>query len=1371
VDASAAIEHFVREARSAARLNHSRIVRIYDVQHEDDSVYVVQEYIEGTNLANLVRGHRLSWPAIAELMIAVAEAVGYAHAQGCWHRDLKPANLLIDKAGQPHVADFGLALHHNMQIQRAGEIAGTPAYMSPEQVRGEAHRLDGRSDIWSLGVILYELLTQSRPFSGEKEQLLDEIQHRDPRPPRMIAPTAPRELARIAMTCLAKRATDRYQTTADLIDDLKHWLQCPEGAQEHASAVRHVAQAPAAASPQVPAAAPATGPHQRAEILPKGLRSFDASDADFFLELLPDPHDREGLPKSLRFWKNQIETTDPDETFPVGLLYGPSGCGKSSLVKAGLLPRLRPHVLPIYVEATSADTEVRLIKAIRKRFPDLPDDADLPSLLACLRTTNAAAGTKTLLVLDQFEQWLLTHEARKNAQLIAALRQCDGGSLQCVVLVRDDFYASLNRFFQELEIPLVEGHNSALVDRFDLDHARKVLIAFGQSYGKLPQPPQELSEQQHLFIERAIGGLASDGKVICIRIAVFGEMMKSRAWTEASLRDLGGTEGVGERFLEEMFSARSAPPTHRVHQHAVRNVLKALLPEQGTELKGVMKPYEELRQRSGYAQRPADFDGLLAILDHEARLISSTEPDEPEAAPRPGGPGTHYQLTHDFLVPSLRAWLTRKQKETPRGRAEIRLEERTQLWQLRKENKQLPSWAEWLNILLLARPASAMQRAMLRQASIYHVRQTVALVLLALLAVFAALQWQHYSQARASVEQLATAEAQELPAILERIQARSRWALPLLRQSYARSTASPRLKLNVGLALAADDRAMLDASFQRLLDTDLTTSLVIRDVLAPQAHLLAPQLWKILEDTEQKSAARFRAALALAKYAPQSEPARWQTAADLITEQLLSAAAGPPDQYAQVVGALLPVRGVIAAQLCQALEDRTSAAPTVVALLSTYAKEEPEVLCRALIHTAPPQFHQLLELLRPRSAVSASHLKQVLAKPLPSAIPDQQRRRLFDQRVRAVAALTVLDGTGPLLQQLRHRPDCELRSLLIRDLAVLGVDLRTLAACLEEPVEASVIRALLLALGGYKPPPDQHGALMTLIQRLHTEHPDAGIHSAAEWLLRHWNEQDLLREAGERATAQTANREQKWAVDSEGHTLAMIEAGQQSDLPATYMIGTKEVTVAQFQRFRPQYKPHSETAPNPECPANLIAWFDAAAYCNWLTRREGLGDDQLCYEEGPQGWRECPHFERRRGYRLPTVAEWRFASLAGAATPRFYGRSDELLSEYAWLATNAQNRMWPGGRLKPNDFGLFDVYGNALEWCHDGNADSRRLMGGDRRSLAEGMDSIYVGGYAPSVRYYSISFRVARTLVTRQVQTPSTFRAAQISLYDRSSFP
>src|SRR5262249_10013449 len=153
---------------------------------------------------------------------------------------------------------------------------------------------------------------------------------------------------------------------------------------------------------------------------------------DFFLELLPGPRDRDGLPDSLRFWKTRIEEQDADATFSVGLIYGPSGCGKSSLVKAGLLPRLSSIVMAVYVEATDGETETRLLNGLRKRCPVLPDNLGLKDTLAALRRGRVVPpGKKVVIILDQFEQWLHARKDEQNNELVQALRQCDGGRVQC----------------------------------------------------------------------------------------------------------------------------------------------------------------------------------------------------------------------------------------------------------------------------------------------------------------------------------------------------------------------------------------------------------------------------------------------------------------------------------------------------------------------------------------------------------------------------------------------------------------------------------------------------------------------------------------------------------------------------------------------------------------------------------------------------------------------------------------------------------------------------------------------------------------------------------------------------------------------------
>ena len=367
------------------------------------------------------------------------------------------------------------------------------------------------------------------------------------------------------------------------------------------------------------------------KIVPKGLRSFDAEDKDFFLELLPGPRRGDGLPESVHFWKIRIEEKDPDKTFRVGYIFGPSGCGKSSLVKAGLLPRLSKPVIPIYVEATGEETEARLLRGLRKHNPDLPADLDLRSALVAARERIREGSNKILIVIDQFEQWYHAKGAEPVTELAKALCECDGGRVQAIILVRDDYSMALHRFMAVIGVRQNQDQNFAVVDLFDLQHARKVLIAFGRGYGMLPDDPKEMTGAQNEFLDRTIKGLSQEGRVISVRLALFAEMLMGKPWTPETLKQVGGAEGVGVTFLEETFSARTAPPSYRIHQKAAQAVLRALLPETGSNIKGNMRSYDELLVVSGYGSRPNEFDELLRILDSELRLISPIDPEGSES--------------------------------------------------------------------------------------------------------------------------------------------------------------------------------------------------------------------------------------------------------------------------------------------------------------------------------------------------------------------------------------------------------------------------------------------------------------------------------------------------------------------------------------------------------------------------------------------------------------------------------------------------------------------------------------------------------------------------------------------------------------------
>jgi WD40 repeat protein/tRNA A-37 threonylcarbamoyl transferase component Bud32 len=219
------VEKFMREAQAAAQLRHPNIVSTHEVGRNADTLYIVSDYIRGVSLADMISDHRVSVRESVLIGSKVADALEHAHRSGIVHRDLKPSNILIDDHGEPHLMDFGLAKRKEtaITITTDGAILGTPAYMSPEQARGEASTVDGRSDIYSLGVILFQLLTGDLPFRGTIRMLLQKVINDDPPSPRTLDSSVPKDLDTICLKCLAKEPARRYPTAGDLASDLRRF--------------------------------------------------------------------------------------------------------------------------------------------------------------------------------------------------------------------------------------------------------------------------------------------------------------------------------------------------------------------------------------------------------------------------------------------------------------------------------------------------------------------------------------------------------------------------------------------------------------------------------------------------------------------------------------------------------------------------------------------------------------------------------------------------------------------------------------------------------------------------------------------------------------------------------------------------------------------------------------------------------------------------------------------------------------------------------------------------------------------------------------------------------------------------------------------
>jgi len=214
------VEAFLGEARKLAQLHHPGIVQIHDVGHDGDT-FLVTTLMEGGTLADRSRQGRLTHQEAARIVAEIADALGYAHRQGFVHRDLKPANILLDRDGRALLADFGIALTE--EERKNTTSVGTLAYAAPEQLAGHS---DVTSDIYSLGVVLYELLTGRLPYQGSgPAELREQILSQAPPAPRTIEPTVPKALERICLRCMARKSLDRYSLAAELAAELRGWLQ------------------------------------------------------------------------------------------------------------------------------------------------------------------------------------------------------------------------------------------------------------------------------------------------------------------------------------------------------------------------------------------------------------------------------------------------------------------------------------------------------------------------------------------------------------------------------------------------------------------------------------------------------------------------------------------------------------------------------------------------------------------------------------------------------------------------------------------------------------------------------------------------------------------------------------------------------------------------------------------------------------------------------------------------------------------------------------------------------------------------------------------------------------------------------------------
>jgi formylglycine-generating enzyme required for sulfatase activity len=414
------------------------------------------------------------------------------------------------------------------------------------------------------------------------------------------------------------------------------------------------------------------------------------------------------------------------------------------------------------------------------------------------------------------------------------------------------------------------------------------------------------------------------------------------------------------------------------------------------------------------------------------------------------------------------------------------------------------------------------------------------------------------------------------------------------------------------------------------------------------------------------------------------------------------------------------------------------------------------------------------------------------------------------RQANAAVALLRMNRPEKVWPLLKHGPDPRVRSYLIHRLGPLGADAGAILNRLEEEPDLTIRRALLLSLGEYDDKEFSVEARQTLLPKLQVMYrtaADPGLHGAAEWLLRTWKQETWLKQVNEEWTKDQKQRGQRlegikqalakekdktppqWYVNGRGQTMVVIpgpvtflmgspptEEGREDDetqhkkrIGRTFALASKSVTVEQYRQFDKGYQLPAVYTRTAGLPVVATSWHQAATYCNWLSKEEGIEEGQWCYEiKGGQVTKLKANYLSLRGYRLPTEAEVEYATRAGALTSRYYGEAEELLPKYAWYITNSQQKTRPVGGLKPNDLGLFDVQGNVYTWCQErymsypqGRGDEpgedkedidsiniqevRVLRSGSFGSRASNVRSAFRSSVVPASRNYNDGFRPART--------------------------
>ena len=946
--------------------------------------------------------------------------------------------------------------------------------------------------------------------------------------------------------------------------DLRGKLDDPETLNAIERAVRGTAAAGELAPP------PGT-----AAICPyRGLNAFREEDAALFFgrdRVLDEPE--QGLLHKVL-------------TCPLVAVVGASGSGKSSVVRAGLLPRLRreppsrgtwdvvvfrPEKYPFLKLAMALEAARNPEASDTARKKDAADLSELwssgkfPLELSLGEAREALRVDRLLVVVDQFEELTTLTPKDDRLPFLSHLLAATGADSKITVLLtlRADYYSAIY-----LDPRLSDGVQRGLVNVGAMTRDERRAVIEG------PARRVELEFEPGL-VNRLLDDVGDEpGNLPLLEFALteLWERREVRRLTNAAYEALGRVAGAIGRRANAVFAGLTGEQQAAAPRLFGRLVRLTAAGEEGADTRQRVR-LDDLDEASRSAVEPFVAGRLLVTARDPGTSTTQANPDDGPAPVAPDDPTT-VEVAHEALI---RQW--------ERLRGWIKEDREFLLWRQRL-GFQIAEWERsgrdggtLLRGALLKEARRFVrsrradlndrEREFLARSESQSRRRLVGIGVITILAILGGIEFYRYERASALFEVIQTAELGDVPRLVKQLTPYRSWANPWLARSLRKSKEDPKKHLNSSLALLPVDTGQVEYLYKRLLNTNPVELLAIREALNDHRGMIVERLWAVLENPQADSGQRFNAACALARYDATGAGSKWDSVSRFIADRLLASVVTNPSYYSPLIEMLHPVRARLLDPLSTIFRDKQLSDKHALAtnILADYASDDPAFLADLLLDSEEKHFAVLFDRLKAHQDGAVPLLESKLKKAKEAYVDsnDEQKDQLAQRQARAAVALVRLGEGEKVWTLLRHSPDPSVRSFIVNLLNPLGAEPKLIAAELDriDPsakptpaqgqqfmdavlfhLETSQRRALILALGTYGTEglsPGEREPLTSKLLDLYRNDPDSGIHGAAEWTLRQWGQQEKLKGLDAEFSKLKDRADRRWFVNSQGQTFALIE--------------------------------------------------------------------------------------------------------------------------------------------------------------------------------------------------------------------------------------